>query len=192
MKNKLIVFIGSFNPITKAHINILQLTKQTLDIKDSIIVLTSNNYNKESLISFNHRYNMLNLLKDKYNYNISTYENSKPKQPKTITTLNHLQKLYPNTNLYLLIGADNFINFKNWYQPTNILKKYNLIVINRDNYNINNTLKESIYKDYINKITIINTNKDYSSSSLYRNNPIDNQHLIDNKVLKYIKEYQLY
>ncbi len=49
----------------------------------------------------------------------------------TINTINHIKEQYPNSNLYLLIGTDQLLNFHNWYKYDEILKLTTLVVARR-------------------------------------------------------------
>ena len=81
-------------------------------------------------------------------------------------------------NLYLIIGADNIINFDKWKNYKELLN-YNLIILNRDNINIKNYL-EKLNKNeryvIVNDLPCINI-----SSTLIRNKikNNDNKNILD-------------
>ena len=96
-----------------------------------------------------------------------------------------------STYLYLIIGADNIIKFDEW-KNVNKLLEYNIIVVNRDNINI---------KKYVNKFNkkdnfFVIDNFDYvpiSSTEIRQN--VDSKEAkkyLDERVLKYIKNNNLY
>ena len=91
-----------------------------------------------------------------------------------------------NCELYLIMGADNIIDFDKWMNYQELLK-YKIIVVNRDNININKYINKFNSSNFI----VVNDYKykDISSSEI-RNN-LGNIYL-DKRVLKYIKDNHLY
>ena len=190
--NNIVVFPGSFNPITTAHTSIISNIINTLEDSLGIVLPVGNNYNKEELIDFSHRFNMITLaLRNHTNVIVSDFENQEV-QPKTIMSLNHFYKIY-KTNIYLVIGSDNLATFDKWYQAEELLKNYNIIVINRLD-DIDNIIKSSnLLSKYSNKINIFTDNKyPYISSSNVRKQYNLHKSDIDPLVHKYIKENKLY
>lgn len=184
MKNCL--YVGSFNPITKSHLNIpLDLLKdKTID---NLYFLPVNSQ-KKNLESINNRINMINLvIKEKmnviniYNYNIAGIFNYQV-----------LNKIKLDINItHILMGSDLFLKFSTFSNYIEILKKYNLIIVKRNNYEIDDLINNKYY-NYKNKILIIN--KKYTSSSTKARESLNNKKNIylDKKVLDYIKENNLY
>lgn len=181
---KIGVFVGSFNPVHNGHVKIVN---ELLNYLDKIIVVPTGNYwNKNYLIDIKHRINMWKYFEsDKI---IIDEENNDLRY--TYLILDNLKKRYLNDNLYLIIGADNIIEFDKWCNYKAILKN-NLIIINRNDIDI----KYYINKFNIKKYLIINVDNMDISSTLIRNlikqnNKINK--LVDEKVLKYIKNNRLY
>ena len=187
---KIGVYVGSFNPPHKGHIKIVNhlLNKNYLD--KVIIIPTGNYWDKNNLVNINDRIDMLkiyeneNIIIDNKNNNIKyTYE-----------ILENLSKEYEKNNLYLIIGADNIINFDKWKNYQEVLK-YNLIILNRDNIEINNYLK-NLNKN--NKYQIIDDLENINISSIMIRDRIKNKdhsylnNVIDEAVLSYIKQRNLY
>ncbi len=176
------VFCGSFNPVHKGHIKIVNYLINNNYLDKILIVPTLNYWDKQDLIDITHRINMLKnyendkILIDKtHNHLIYTYE-----------LLEELKKIYKKDELFLIIGADNIINFDKWKNYKKILN-YPIIIMNRNNINLD------LYKNkYLNnKFIIINDFPfiDISSSEIRDN--LNNKYL-DKKVLDYIKKNNLY
>lgn len=193
--NNIIVFGGSFNPITIAHTNILNNAIKLINASIGIIVPVGNYYTKDDLIDYNHRKKMIELsIKSSIDIIINDY-NNKNIQPKTLDTLNYIQSLYPNDCIYYLMGKDNLLDIKNWYKPKELLSKYKFIIVDRNTNNlIEDILKDNIFKDYLDNILILNyNNNDYNiSSTLIRNNIEDNKEYINKLVYEYILNNNLY
>lgn len=183
------VYVGSFNPPHKGHIKITNyLLNKVLD--KIIIIPTGNYWNKNNLISLNDRINML-----KYYENekiiIDTENNN---YEYTYLILENLSKTYKKEDLTLILGADNIINFDKWKNYQELLD-YNLIIINRDNIDIDYYLKKL---KKIDKYIILNDLPQIEiSSTMIRNYIKENNYeslktLIDENVLQYIKKNNLY
>ena len=71
----------------------------------------------------------------KKNKKIDVYFKNKISNKKyTIEYLNELKKIKKNYNIYLIIGADNLINFHKWKHYKMILKSCTLVVMHRVGY----------------------------------------------------------
>ena len=102
-----IVFGGSFNPITKAHLDIINKLKEKFNPENVIILPASDNYTWKNLTKSNDRLNMIKLVcKDCI---ISDYELKQSTYKGTINSLNYLSKTYKD--LYFCMGADNLEKF---------------------------------------------------------------------------------
>jgi len=181
---KIGVYVGSFNPVHKGHIFIINHLIKNKYVDKVIVIPTSDYWDKQDLIDINHRINMLKyyeseniIIDDKLNDEEFTYN-----------ILNKLKNKYINDELYLIIGADNIIKFHLWKNVYEILK-YNVIVINRDNIDVYcyiNNFKEK------NKFIVVNNIDIAVSSSMIRNDIDKNNNMLDNNVYKYIKDNNLY
>jgi len=185
---KIGIYVGSFNPPHKGHIKIVNhLIDNYLD--KVIIIPTGNYWDKLDLVSIDDRINMLKLYEsekiiiDSENNNIEfTYQ-----------ILRKLSSYYKD-ELYLIIGADNIINFDKWKNYEEILN-YNLIILNRANIDIIKYLNNLNKKE---KYIIVNDLPNIDiSSTMIRNKikNIDNKdilELIDKEIYGYIEKNNLY
>lgn len=187
---KIGVYVGSFNPPHKGHIKIVNHLINNKYLDKIIIIPTGNYWDKNNLVDIMHRINMLkfyekeNIIIDDKNNNLEyTYQ-----------VLEELSKEYEKENLYLIIGADNIINFDKWKNYKELLN-YNLIILNRDNINIITYLEKLNKKE---KYQIINDLESINiSSTLIRNKIKNNDYsnlnkYIDEDILSYIKNINLY
>ena len=184
---KIGIFGGSFNPPHNMHKNIaLDLIKNKY-LDKVIYVPTGNKYNKKGLANQNDRYNMLKLMIEGYdNLDVSNYEFSK--LTFTYETLNHFKNIYKNDEIYFICGSDNLKEITTWKNYDYILDNFKLIVIRRNNDDINEILSKINSKN----IVVPNINSDNISSTLIRENlnKSNNRYLMQNmdeKVVKYIK-----
>tara|TARA_Y100000766_G_C18382219_1_gene354058 strand:- start:148 stop:498 length:351 start_codon:yes stop_codon:yes gene_type:complete len=112
---------------------------------------------------------------------------------------------YPDANLRLLIGEDNFNSFPKWRRYKEILNMTNIIILSRDNTNnydnikyISNFIEENIrlFNDMKSeRIHLSVKHKSNLSSTMIRSMINKNQSIdeyVSNENTRYIKEKGLY
>lgn len=178
---KLGIYIGSFNPPHKGHIDVVNYLLINNYVDRVLIVPTLGYWNKNNLIDIKHRFNML-----KFFENEKVEVDTKHNQYKyTYQLMRALSKDYQD-ELYLIMGADNIIEFDKWKNYQELLK-YKIIVMNRDGIDI----AKYIEKYHNNNFIIVDNYKSISISSSEIRNNLNNKYL-DDKVLKYIKDNKLF
>lgn len=183
---KIAVYVGSFNPVHKGHIKVAKTVLKKL-VDKVIIVPTLNYWDKNNLININNRINMLKF----YETNNIIIDTKNNKYKYTYQVLRNIKKEYKNSEIYLIIGNDILENFHKWKNINEILK-YNIIVIKRNNIDLN------IYKQYekYNFIYLDKVSKKEISSTVVRKMILENNKevlkYIDLKVYNYIKRNNLY
>lgn len=187
---KIGIFGGCFNPPHNMHkkIAIDLINNKYLD--KVIYVPTGNKYNKKDLEAFIDRYNMLKLMTSDYeNLEVSDFEYNNT-LVYTYQTLDYFKEKYKNSQIYFICGTDNLKEITTWKNYHYILTNYKLLVIKRNEDNIDNIL-ESLAK-YQNNIVVCNVKTDHLSSTMIRNDIKNNANKIDDSVYNYIKNKQLY
>lgn len=189
---KIGIYGGSFNPIHKKHVNVInELLDKYLD--KIIIVPAGDKYSKSSLISARDRINMIELaIKPDKRKIVDNYECTNERRY-TYETLNHMKKLYPDDEIYFVMGLDNLDWFDEWKEYEYMLDNYKFLIIKRDGFKFDEVMKK--YEKWKDNITLTNLPEDNISSTFIREN-INNKEkikgLIDDKVYEYIKENELY
>ena len=92
------------------------------------------------------------------------------KSSRIIYILNYITKKNKNSNLYLILGSDNLINFHKWTNWKKIVKLAKLVVFSRKGYDKKS--KRSVAVKYLNKKNIIFINNkliNISSSNIKKN-----------------------
>lgn len=180
---KIGIFIGSFNPPHLGHLDIIKYLLNKKYVDKILIVPTKNYWNKTNLIDINKRIAMLKFYEND-NIKVDTSNNN---YQYTYQLMRKLKKEYSHDELYLIIGADNIINFKKWKNYEKLLT-YNIIIMTRNNIDI---LK---YTSHLTgKFTVVN---DYNftdiSSTKIRNNVFLNKKYLQEDIYHYIIENKLY
>lgn len=189
---KIGIFGGSFNPPHNMHLNIsLKLISRGY-LDKVIYVPTGDSYNKKGLINFEDRFNMVNLMIQKYDdLSLSDIGNNKDYQY-TYQTLDYFKGLNPKSDIYFICGTDNLLEFDTWKEFRYILDNYKLLVIIRNNDDVFEILNK--YDKYRNNIIITDLKPKLISSTNVRDNLKKNirDENIEMKVYDYIKEKKLY
>lgn len=183
----LIIFGGSFNPPTIAH---EKMVNKLLDkFKDTKIIImpTGDHYQKADLVNFKHRFNMLKLIfKNNKQVLISKFENKKPFLG-TISALDKYRK--KDSNIYFVMGTDNFKHLNTWIEYERLIETYPFIIFKRGEDLVSNIILRypNINKNYY----VIDFNENISSTEI-RNNFKNNTNMLNDKVLNYITKKKLY
>ena len=199
MTKKIIgVFCGSFNPPLFSHLSLAEQLLNNNDLDKVVFVPVSSRYNKKGLISDEHRYNMLKLVCDKNDkFDVSDIEIRSDVWMRTYDTLSELQKEYPEDEIRLIIGTDNLKELYWWYEIDALLNNFKIIVLARDDDNIDEIIENDnvifkYKKSFIQSNIPIRTNL----SSTYVRNLIKNKkqikYLLPDEVIDYIYNNNLY
>lgn len=182
-----IVYGGSFNPPTKAHLEIVTKLLNTFEDSQVIVLPVGNNYHKKTLQSFNDRFNMLKLqFNDNKRVIISSLENNEHYLG-TYEALNTLSNDYDD--LYLVIGSDNLYEFDKWINYKRLLTDYSLLIFKRDNDDVESLMKR--FKEYNPKFKVIEFNNSINSTMIRSDIKKYNKWLTK-EVYKYIIDNKLY
>lgn len=200
MNRKIIaLFCGSFNPPLFSHFSLAeQLLNNDDNIEKIIFVPVSHKYNKNGLISDEHRFNMLNLVcKNNPKFEVSNIEFNLSRQPYTLETMQIMQEKYPEYEIRLIIGTDNLKELETWHEVEHLLNRFKVIVLSRDEDNAEEIIKSNkLLSKYFSSFIINNISLRTNLSSTFVRNEIKNQHsvryLLPDEVINYIEENNLY
>lgn len=148
MENKkIVVFGGSFNPPLNSHFSLAeQIVNEYEDVEKIIFVPVNNLYEKADLLGNEHRYNMLNLVCRKNpNFEVSRIELDSNRPLYTIETLTILQKQYPDKIIVFTMGSDNLKELSTWKRADELVKKFRILILERDEDNINTIIESDAF-----------------------------------------------
>lgn len=128
------IFGGTFNPPHLGHKYLTEKIKETAKLDKIIIIPACTPPHKVSkeLADGIHRMKMCQLLFNDEFYEISDIELERAGKSYTVDTVETLKKLYPQDELFLIIGADMLMCFDKWYRYEEILANVTLCVSVRD------------------------------------------------------------
>ena len=134
------LYFGSFNPIHMGHLALANYICEFGGIDELwFVVSPCNPFKQQSdLMDDNLRLRLVRLAIEGYHrFKACDVEFSMPRPSYTYNTLQRLRELYPTDEFHLVMGADNFPNFKNWYQGEQMLSENQIIIYPRPGYEIN-------------------------------------------------------
>jgi nicotinate-nucleotide adenylyltransferase len=127
------VFGGSFDPPHKAHVALAKAALEQFELNVLHIVPTGQAWHKaRDLSSPEHRLAMTRLaFEDMPGVVVDDRELQRAGPTFTVDTLQALQAENPHSQLYLFIGADQFLAFKQWHKWQQILELAIICIANR-------------------------------------------------------------
>ena len=132
------LFGGSFNPIHNGHIALARAVREQCALDEVWLMVSPQNPLKQGsteLLDDELRLEMVRkALEDVEGVEACDYEMHLPRPSYTWTTLQHLQKDYPDYTFILLIGGDNWTHFQRWRHWKDILWHHDIIVYPRDEH----------------------------------------------------------
>lgn len=195
--DKIIVFGGSFNPPTKAHLDLSIKALESIKADKFCFVPVGDKYNKSGLEKSEYRVNMLNIACNKikdYNLEVDLTEVNALKNFNTIDTLRVFKEKYgESTDIYFLLGADNLLYLNEWNEAEEIIRNFKILAVRRDGYDIPGIVKNnSLLNKYKKNIVEINLDTEMLiSSTMVRELIEKDDDLVDNYIDIDVKEYIL-
>lgn len=186
------IYVGSFNPVHKGHQFIADYVVLKNYVDKVLMIPTESYWDKTGLIDLNHRLNMLKfcenenvLVSDEYSSCEFTYE-----------ILEAIAEKSNDTELYLIIGADNLIKFELW-ENIDLILKHKVLVLGRNDINMGEQIKKFTAEQQNHFVLVKDFPEVDVSSTRVRNkllscnfSELNNE--LDENVLQYILKNKLY
>ena len=192
---------GSFNPIHKGHLKMAESAHDQFDLDDIVVMPNKTTYYKENMefVSDEHRLNMIrSAIQDIPYLSVSDMEIVRGGVTRTIDTIREFKALYPDSELYFIIGGDSLEWVDRWVSADELLASVIFLTAVRGKTDIKRS------KDIISRIKsehpksqieLLNMDDYPISSSEIREkiklgeNPSE---MLPEKVYNYIVEHNLY
>jgi len=125
---------GTFDPVHSGHVLLAQAVLERLPLDRVLFVPAADPPHKRSLVaSAAHRFEMVRLaLEDLDGMAASRAELDRDGPSYTVETLRHFRSHYADSELYLIIGADNIADLPTWHDPEGILELATVVSGSRD------------------------------------------------------------
>lgn len=135
MKKKIGVFGGTFNPIHIGHLILAEKAYEEFDLDEVLFVPTGISYLKDPSVILDKKTRIAltgEAIGENPHFALSTVETDRPGRSYTCETLKILNKEYPNSEFYLIIGADSLFEIEQWKSPDEIMKNAIIIAAKRN------------------------------------------------------------
>ncbi len=129
------IFGGTFNPPHLGHKRLAQSMIKDASLDRILIIPTATPPHKESgsdLASQDERFAMCEILFSEDIYKVSDIEFNRGGKSYTVDTVRALKDIYPDDELFLIIGSDMLLSFHRWYCYKEILENVTLCVATRE------------------------------------------------------------
>lgn len=192
---------GSFNPIHKGHLKMAESAHDQFELDEIVVMPNKTTYYKENMefVSDEHRLNMIrSAIQDIPYLSVSDMEIVRGGVTHTIDTIREFKALYPDSELYFIIGGDSLEWVDRWVSAEELLSSVVFLTAVRGKTDIKRS------KDIISRIKsehpksqieLLNMDDYPISSSEIREkikigeNPSE---MLPEKVYNYIVEHNLY
>lgn len=136
---------GCFNPPTLAHFEIVKNALNDFNLDKVIIVPMGDKYQKQDLISFEHRFQMLcKMFENEKNVEISRMQANQEKISYAIDSFQKIDEEFKNDERYFIMGADNFSKIETWKEGKELIKNRKFIVFERKDETSSSLIRKKI------------------------------------------------
>lgn len=192
------LFGGSFNPIHSGHINLAVSVMGKLML-DKVIFIPSGLAPHKSSSEYADsadRLEMCRLATEEYeSFEVSDYEINKSGKSYSVYTVEHFRKIFPDDELFLMVGSDMLLTFDTWFRYEDILKNAVLAAVSRNGNDFDELYKMTERLSDLGRIVVVNNDAITISSSKIRKMIKNNEDIscyLNGKVVKYIILKNLY
>ncbi len=191
---------GTFDPPHLGHLISAQFVADELNLDEVIFLPTGNFSYKDSYetAEAQHRYDMVKLaIADNHKFSISDIEVKQKEYSYTCFTLEKIRKLYDNSRIYFIIGADSLDYIDSWKNPQHIFEQCTIVAVSRSGFSQEDLKekKEELLQKFEADIIILEMPCIDISSTDIRKRIRENKsvnYLVDSRVAKYIEDNNLY
>ncbi|MCB1036982.1 MAG: nicotinate-nucleotide adenylyltransferase [Acidobacteria bacterium] len=197
------LFGGSFDPIHRGHLEPVDAAREALSLDRVVYLPTARPPHKRDrrFAPPYARFTMVELaLLDRPSSFASAFELTPGRRAYTVDTVRHFRERCPDSELFLLLGADSLAGFHTWRRWQEIAQMAELIVLARPGWSMDQIpedvpreLRELIAGKRVHAVE--NPPLDFSSSGLRRllaEDPAAAAPMLPGLVLRYINKYALY
>lgn len=135
--SKIGFFGGTFNPIHNAHLRIAREAQKRFGLDRILLVPSGYSWMKDpkEIASRQDRLRMAELAAEECEgFEISTIETDQEGPTYSYETLQKLKALYPEDELYFIIGADQLFILEQWKKPEEIFRLATILVADRGGF----------------------------------------------------------
>lgn len=145
---KIALYLGSFNPFHKGHLEVVETALTDFNMDKVIIVPTMQNpWKKEKAIDIDKRKQLIELSLRSFEYlhrsfpktEVSLIEKELIPPYYSYATLHALKNKYCNDEVFVLCGEDTMKSIPDWMHGGKIIEDYNFLVVDRPKNSISSS-----------------------------------------------------
>lgn len=192
------IYGGSFNPVHKGHIHLARSAKRDFGLDRVYLVpsRTSPHRSSAEYASGRDRMEMLRLAcENEDGFEVCGYELENDRVSYTVYTVEYFRSLFPEDELFLLVGSDMLLCFDSWYRFEEILSAAAVCVVSRNNGDMEELRKKAEELRKFGEILISSSMPEVVSSTEIRKKIAKNENFtcyLDENVVQYIRSRGLY
>lgn len=159
-RNNLGILGGLFDPIHYGHLALSSHARSQLKLDKVLFIPSYVPPHRIEISPYKHRLRMTKIaLEDEPHCEASDMESKMKGLSYTVNTLEHLKAIYPNYELYFIIGSDNLSKMEEWHKPEEIFNLAHVVMGVRpgEDSAIDNPFKDRIVKIKMEPVDISST-----------------------------------
>lgn len=200
MNKKVGILGGTFNPIHTGHLILAENAYSMYGLEKVLIMPSGVSYQKEAdqILPADKRIEMIRLaIQDNEHFELCEVETAREGDTYTYKTLELLCELYPQTEFYFILGADNLYGIEHWKNAGRIFRCCHILAAGRNHIQDSRLQEQAKYltEKFHAYITLMDTPNIDISSEMIRNhiaNGISVKYLLHDTVIAYIEQNQFY
>lgn len=208
---------GTFDPVHCGHLTIAERLIEIFVLDEFVFLPAFHAPHKPDSVptSGYHRFAMLALATaNSLKMRVSTLELEHARKRYTVETLPELTRLYPNTELFFVMGADSWRDIRTWREWERVLTMTNHIVVTRPGYpisteHVTDEIRARIvdlriagnaaaleraesFRIYVTDAVSFDVSSTEIREDIRADEELDRQNDVAPEVAKYIEKYELY
>ncbi len=196
---KMALFGGTFDPIHSSHVSMALRLADVLELDTVLLMPTYVPPHKirESMASADHRLAMCRLaVQDHSTLQVSDMEIARGGASFTVDTLTALKEMYPDTEWYVITGADMFCTLRTWHRFAELKEMATFCTVPRDGVSAQELARyaEELRADGVSCYVDTQAEQPISSTQIRQRIAADEglDDLVPPAVATYIREHGLY
>ncbi|MEY4532594.1 MAG: hypothetical protein RI926_363 [Actinomycetota bacterium] len=181
---------GTFDPPQNGHIAVAQAVFEALDLDHVLFVPAGDPWQKKEEASASQRAEMLSLaIEGHRNFSVNFTDIERGGPTYTIDTLRDLVQMYPDSELFFILGDEAFDGIESWKDYEDLGELATFIVVSRHGTHPEVPAKLSPSVNLL-EIATLPISSTQCRDRIARGNSVES--LVPVKVAEYIQEHQLY
>lgn len=133
MIKKIGIFGGSFDPVHLGHKLLAEFMVKTLELDKLLIIPAAcSPFKDKTSASSEARFEMCKLQFPEEIFDVSDIEVLRGSKSYTVDTVNAVKEKYPESEIFLIIGSDQLVQFHKWFHFDEIMKNAVVCAVARD------------------------------------------------------------